>query len=169
MWRKVRHFLSWPRVRALHAMETDRRRVLFSGPVSVRCHGSEGDRADVIGMGVPWLPWRQSVRAVRMLGLPRYTKTDHTPYKTNSPARLQNGERDNNDELSSTILAFVLTCTKNRWPPACWLTLTLMPTSVSYPPFPLCFLFFSDAHTCRRKDLSSGRVRVKGGAGKHRV
>lgn len=95
--RKGRHFLSWPRPRALHAMETDRRRMLFSGPVSARCHGSRGDRADVIRMGVPWLPWRQSVRAVRMLGLPHYTKTERTPYKTSSPARLQNGECDNND------------------------------------------------------------------------
>lgn len=66
VWRKGRHFLSWPCLRALHAMETDRLRMLFSSP---------GDRADVIRMGVPWLPWRQSVSAVRMLRLPRYTKT----------------------------------------------------------------------------------------------
>lgn len=79
VWRKGRHFLSWPLLRALHAMETDRRRMLHSGPVSARCHGSWGDRADVIRMGVPWLPWRQSVNAVRILWLPRYTKTEHTP------------------------------------------------------------------------------------------
>lgn len=85
VWRKVRHFLSWPRARALHAMEKDRRRKLFSGPVSVRCHGSQGDRADVIRMGVPWLPWRQSVSAVRMLGLPHYTKNRAYAIKTQLP------------------------------------------------------------------------------------
>ncbi len=78
-------FSSGPFPRALHAMETDRRRMLFPGPVSARCHGSRGDRADVIRMGAPWLPWLQSVSAVRMLGLPRYTKTEHTPYKNQLP------------------------------------------------------------------------------------
>lgn len=95
MWRKGAIFSHAPL--ALYAMETGRRRMLFSGPVSARCHGSRGDRADVIRMGVPQLPWRQSVSAVRMLWLPRYTKTERTPYKISSPARLHSGEGDNND------------------------------------------------------------------------
>lgn len=86
VWRLLRHFLSW---------------LGFSGPVSVRCHGSQGDRADVIRMGVPWLPWRQSDSAVWMLEHFRYTKTEHTPYKNILPAWLQNGEHNNNNKLSS--------------------------------------------------------------------
>lgn len=85
--RKGRHFLSWPLPRALHAMETDRRRRLISGPVSARCHGSHGARVDVIRMGVPWLPWRMSVSAVRMLRQPHYTKAERTPYKISTAAQ----------------------------------------------------------------------------------
>lgn len=49
------------------AVGTDGRRMLFSGPVSARCHGGQRERADVMGLGAPWLPWRQSVSAIRML------------------------------------------------------------------------------------------------------
>lgn len=44
---------------------------------------------------------------------------------------------------------------------------SITPTSVSHPLSSLLFwVFVSDAHTCSKKDLSSGRVRMKGGTGK---
>lgn len=74
----------------------NRWRMLFPGPVTARCHSNRGDRADVISMGVPWLPWRQSVSTIRMFRLSRYTKTEHTPYKTITMLRLRRGEGVNN-------------------------------------------------------------------------
>lgn len=92
VWRKGRHFLSLYNPTCYG----NRRRMLFSGPVTARCHSSRVDRADVIRMGVPGLPWRLSVSTIRVFWLSRYTKTEHKPCKTSSLEWLQRGEGDNN-------------------------------------------------------------------------
>lgn len=54
------------------------------GPVSAWRRGGRGDGVDVIGMGVPWLPWRHSVNAVPpdTLTASFRKKNEHTPYES---------------------------------------------------------------------------------------
>jgi len=123
------------------------------GPVSAWRRGGRGDGVDVIGMGVPWLPWRHSVNAV-----PPDTLTASFRKKKRAYAiREQSGEGDTPQS------------TAQRWRPY-----ELAPdtdgvqhifktsTSVSRPPLLFFYIFFFP-HAA--EDQSSGRVRGKGGAG----